>query len=315
MQYLVTGAAGFLGRHLVARLLHDGHRVVGHDRAPVPLPESDWMPGFWRAVHGDLCDRASLVGAMQGVDGVFHLAGKADVQHSLTEASAHIEANVVGTLAVLLAMQECRVSRIALASTAAVYGEPTVVPTPEDAPFPIQTSVYGASKLAAEGLIQAYCAAHGWQAYIYRFAPMLGEYYHHGHVIDFVRQLRAHPDFLDVRGNGLQRKSYLYAGDAVDGMLTAWDLETHGVGIFNVGRRDACTVRQSVHWICEALGLLPTIRYGTEAQGWVGDNPNLGLDCTRLEALGWQPRTGLRESVQRTVRWLEASPWTLPSSA
>jgi len=209
---------------------------------------------------------------------------------------------------VLESMRVNGVSRIAFTSSGAVYGEAARVPTPEDAPFPVQTSLYGASKLAAEGLIAAYCSGFGFQSYIFRLVSVLGERYAHGHVLDFYRQLRANPARLRVLGDGRQRKSYVYVHDCIDAMLTAVERAHERINIFNVGCDSSCEVKESVGWICGALGVTPQIDYGASDRGWPGDNPVIVLDTSRIRALGWRPRLGIREAVLATLEYLRANP-------
>ncbi len=181
-------------------------------------------------------------------------------------------------------------------------------PTPETAPFPIQTSLYGASKLAGEGLLQAYAAGFGFTAYIFRFVSILGERYTHGHVLDFYKKLQADPREIEVLGNGLQRKSYLYVQDCVDAMLLALERAHEPVNIFNLGTDEHCTVNESLSWICEHLGLEPRRKYSGGERGWIGDSPRIFLDCRKIRSLGWQPRLTIRDAVLRTLIYLQANP-------
>src|SRR5262249_17261279 len=176
------------------------------------------------------------------------------------------------------------------ASTGSVYGEAHAIPTPEDAPFPVQTSLYAASKLAGEGLIQAYCAGFGFRCWIFRLVSILGERYGHGHVLDFYRQLRSDPRRLRVLGDGRQRKSYLYVQDCVTGMLTALAGSDGAVNIFNLGQQGWCEVNDSIGWICAALGVAPRIEYSGGARGWGGDHPVIFLHYAQIRAPGWVPR-------------------------
>ncbi|HEX5418081.1 MAG TPA: NAD-dependent epimerase/dehydratase family protein, partial [Chloroflexota bacterium] len=264
MRCLVTGAAGFIGSNLVDRLLLAGHAVVGYDNFSTGQLE---FLGPARAnekfqlVRGDTLDAALLAEAMSGADVVFHLAANADVRFGLQHPGKDLQQNSIATFNVLEAMRTTRVPRIVFASTGSIYGEPSVFPTPEDAPFPVQTSLYGASKLAAEGLIEAYCEGFGVEAFIFRFVSILGERYTHGHIFDFVKQLREHPDRLDVLGDGKQRKSYLYVQDCISGICTALESADARVNIFNLGTEEYCEVNDSVKWICDQLGLDPSIVY------------------------------------------------------
>lgn len=248
---------------------------------------------------------------MDGADIVFHLAANADVRRGPDHPRRDLEQNTIATANVLEAMKSCGVRRIAFSSTGSVYGEPNVFPTPEDAPFPVQTSLYGASKLAAESMIAAYCEAFQVQGWIFRFVSILGERYTHGHVFDFYKQLRQHPETLRVLGNGKQRKSYLYVQDCVAAILTAVESATGKVNIFNLGADEYCTVDQSIGWITSKLGISPAREYSGGERGWVGDSPFIFLDCGRIRKLGWRPSLTIREGVERTVAYLQENPWVL----
>jgi UDP-glucose 4-epimerase len=314
VRYFVTGCAGFIGSHVVDRLLGDGHQVTGFDN--LSTGQMEFLTDACRSsdftlVRGDTLDQAALTRAMAGAELVIHLAANADVRFGTEQPRRDVEQNTLATFHVLEAMRACGVTRIAFASTGSIYGEAAVFPTPEDAPFPVQTSLYGASKLAAEGLIQAYAEGFGVQGYIFRFVSILGERYTHGHVLDFYRQLRAHPDRLDVLGDGQQRKSYLCVDDCIAAMRLALDKAGGKVNIFNLGTDEYCRVDDSIGWIGEELGLAPRRVYGGGDRGWIGDNPFIFLDCARIRALGWRPALGIRESVVRTVRYLRDNPWVL----
>jgi UDP-glucose 4-epimerase len=208
-------------------------------------------------------------------------------------------------------MRQAGVKRIGFSSTGSIYGEPNVHPTPEDAPFPVQTSLYGASKLAGEGLIEAYCAGFGFTGYIFRFVSILGERYSHGHVYDFYRQLSQDPSKLKVLGNGKQRKSYLYVQDCVDAILTVLDKVPTGPGahVYNLGADDYCQVNDSIGWICARMGIKPELAYTGGDRGWIGDSPFIFLDTKKVRALGWTPKLTIRQGVENTVEYLAANPW------
>jgi len=188
-----------------------------------------------------------------------------------------------------------------------------VFPTPEDAPFPVQTSLYGASKTAAEGLIAAYCEGFGIRAWIFRFVSILGERYTHGHVFDFYRQLLVDPGRLKVLGNGRQRKSYLYVQDCIDAIFLAIDRGNAKVNIYNLGVDHYCEVNDSIGWICAKLGVQPAIKYSGGDRGWIGDSPFIFLDATRIRDLGWVPRLTIRQGIERTVDFLAGNQWVLES--
>jgi UDP-glucose 4-epimerase len=313
---VVTGCAGFIGSSLVDRLLALGGRVVGVDNFSTGqrrfLKGALQNPAF-RLVEADLLDAAALTKAFAGADLVFHLAANADVRFGTDHPRRDLEQNTIATYNVLEAMRGNGVKRIAFSSTGSVYGEAAVVPTPEDAPFPVQTSLYGASKLAGEGLIAAYCEGFGFEAWIFRFVSVLGERYTHGHVFDFYKQLKDDPSRLRVLGNGKQRKSYLYVHDCLDAMLLAIERAAGKINIFNLGTDDYCEVNDSIGWIARALGVQPRLEYTGGDRGWIGDNPFIFLETAKIRRLGWKPELSIEQAVVRTVQFLISNEWVLES--
>jgi UDP-glucose 4-epimerase len=261
----VTGAAGFIGSNLVDWLLNAEMGVVGWDNLSTGREEFLWdarKSKNFRLMRGDNLDLPALTLAMRGCDFVFHLAANADVRFGLDHPDKDLRQNTVATFHVLEAMRANGIQRIAFSSTGSVYGETKMIPTPENPPFPLQTSLYAASKVAGEALIQAYCEGYGFEGYIFRFVSILGERYTHGHVYDFYRQLFAHPERLTVLGDGYQRKSYLYVHDCIRAILHVINQGTASLAkqhceIYNLGTSEYCTVRDSISWICGHLGLSP----------------------------------------------------------
>jgi len=310
----VTGAAGFIGSNLVDRLLARGDEVVGWDNLSTGLAEflaEARRSERFRFVEGDTLDRAGMTAAMTNCDTVFHMAANADVRFGTEHPQKDLEQNTIATFNVLEAMRAGGVKRIAFPSTGSVYGEHTTFPTPEDAAFPVQTSLYAASKLAGEAMIGAYCEGFGFRGWIFRFVSILGERYTHGHVFDFYKQLLANPAELAVLGDGTQRKSYLYVQDCIDAILLAMHKAREKVNVLNLGHETYIDVKQSVGWITQALGFKPAIRYGGGARGWIGDNPFIFLDIARMRALGWRPKVSIEDAVVKTLRWLEANRFVL----
>jgi UDP-glucose 4-epimerase len=315
MHFFVTGGAGFIGSHMVDRLLAQGHDVTAFDNLSTGrrsfLESAHRSPRF-RFILGDTLEPDRLSAAVAGADVVVHFAANADVRFGTEHPKKDLEQNTIATFNVLEAMRANGVRRIAFASTGSIYGDSTVFPTPEAAPFPVQTSLYGASKLAGEGLIEAYCEGFGFEGYIFRFVSILGERYSHGHVFDFYKSLRANPGELRVLGDGHQRKSYLYVHDCIDAILMVLERSADGkVHVFNLGTPEYCEVNDSIRWITAHLGVSPSLRYAGGDRGWIGDSPFIFLDTTKVRALGWQPRLTIRDGIIRTLEYLRTNEWLL----
>jgi len=320
VKYLVTGAAGFIGSHLADALLARGHDVVGLDNFSTGQErflEDAVRSGRFTLIRGDLLDPPSLRRGMEGVDAVYHLAANADVRGGLNAPRLDLEQNTIATFEVLEAMRAAGCTRIIFASSAAALGEPEQVPTPETCPIPAQTSLYGASKMACEGLISAYCEGYGFEGYAFRFVSLLGPRYPHGHVFDFVKQLVADPTRLRILGDGSQRKSYLHVADCVRALLTICEdvrparSAPRKFEVYHLGVPEFCFVRDSARWICDELGLSPRLEFGTGNRGWVGDNPFTFLDVQKAMSAGWTPVNMIESSVRETTRWLAANRWIL----
>jgi UDP-glucose 4-epimerase len=316
MKLAVTGCAGFIGSNLVDRLLIDGYEVVGIDNFSTgkkPFLNGALNNKNFRLLNGDLLDKNFLSDAFNGCNIVFHFSANADVRRGTDFPSKDLEQNTIATFNVLDAMRSSGVKKIVFSSTGSVYGEAEVIPTPENAPFPVQTSLYGASKIAGEALISAYCEGFGFQAWIFRFVSILGERYTHGHIFDFYRQLKINPSVLKVLGDGTQKKSYLHVQDCIDAILNALEVTNKKVNIFNLGVDGYCEVNDSIGWICDELGLNPSIEYSGGSRGWIGDNPYIFLDTKKIKNTGWHARSSIEDGVRNTVRYLQKNEWVFES--
>ena len=314
MKALVTGSAGFIGSHLVDRLLATGNAVVGYDNFSTgqrSFLEQALGNANFELVEADLLNQSRLDEAMRGVDFVWHLAANADVRFGTDHPCRDLEQNTIVTSNVLEAMRSNSVRNIAFSSTGSIYGEAEVIPTPENCPMPVQTSLYGASKLACEGLISAYCEGFNMRGWIFRFVSILGERYTHGHIFDFYRKLLDDPKTLHILGNGRQRKSYLYIHDCLDAMLQAVQASPDAVNVLNLGADEYVEVNNSVDVITEHLGVTPQRTYSGGERGWIGDNPFIFLDCQRMRNLGWQPQQTIRAGIVKTLQWLQQNRWVL----
>lgn len=303
---LVTGGLGFIGSHLVDRLLEEGWRVVVLDSlltGHTSNLSSHSGNRHLEVVKGDVRDMATVSNCTKGCDAVFHLAAHALMRVSLTDHRADLEHNIVGTLNVLEGMVENGVEDLVFASTSALYGEATVTPTPEDYSG-VQTSLYGAAKLAGEGYASAYSEFTPIKLWAFRFGTVLGERCRRGAIWDFAHKLQEDPTELEILGDGKQSKDYLSAKDCVDGIMLGYQKSNDRVNIFNLGLQEQTTVDQIADVVIEEMGLVKVLKKHTGGQrGWVGDNPVVYLSTKRIRQLGWRPTTSPMEAIRQTTKW------------
>jgi len=313
MRILLTGAAGFLGSHLSSRLVSEGHKVIGVDNLStgrIQFLSKALDNDSFSFVRLDLFtdDFDELI---TDVDIIYHFAANADVRFGVSRPRRDVIQNTLVTHHLLEAARRQGVSKFVFASTGSVYGDAFIIPTPEDCPFPVQTSLYGASKVAAEGLVTAYSTAYGIQSYIFRFVSILGPRYSHGHVFDFYKQLKTDGEILKVLGDGRQRKSYLHIQDCIGGIDIGINLGADLVNLFNLGTDMVCSVNESIDVICRHIGCSPQLDYSGGDRGWVGDSPLIHLDTAKINALGWVPRYTIQQSIISTVDYLVHNQWLL----
>jgi len=314
MKALVTGGAGFIGSHVVDELIRLGREVVVYDNFSTGFRrhiERAFEAGKVRLVEGDILDAPKLAKVMQGTTTVFHLAANADVRGGRFRTNVDLEQNVIGTHRVLEAMRKAGVSEIVFTSSATVYGEPELFPTPETY-SPVQTSLYGASKLAAEAMIQAYGEFFGIRSWSFRFVSWIGERYSHGVIYDFVRKLQSNPFELEILGDGNQKKSYLHVEDGILGIFLAMENLEGLKNVLNLGHVQYLDVRSLADIVVDEMGLKKVdYRFSGGPRGWPGDSPFVHLDISRMQRLGFQPQIGIEEGVRRTARYLLDNPWIL----
>ncbi len=310
MKVLVTGGAGFIGSHLVDRLMELGWKVRVLDDLSAGSLENigRWLNHeSFEFIEGDMRDPGIVGEAVEGVDAVFHLAANPEVRIGSQSPELLYETNVLITYNLLNAMRSSSARYLVFTSSSTVYGDASVIPTPENyAPLePI--SVYGGAKLAAEALISGYAHTFGFRALIFRLANIIGERSNHGVIYDFINKLRKNPGELEILGDGTQRKSYLHVSDTVDGMLHIFEHfreSDRTVDFYNLGNDDWITVREIAEIVSEGMGLKPAFRFtgGVDGgRGWKGDVKFMRLSIEKAKETGWSPRLDSYEAVRRTV--------------
>lgn len=295
---LVTGGAGFIGSYLVDKLIEHGNEVTVLDN--LSSGKKEYVNTNVVFIEGDLKDKDFVLDRVKGYDWVYHLAANPDVRLGEEDKDVHIRENIIVTHNILEAMRLNGLNKLVFTSTSAVYGNATVIPTPEDYGPLITISLYAASKLAAESLIYSY-SEFSVQSWVFRLANIIGGRSNHGVIPDFIKKLEKNPDELEVLGDGLQTKSYLYVKDCVDAMLFAAQTAKEKVNIFNIGSPDTIVVKELAELVIERKSQNASIKYTGGTQGWKGDVPKFLLDITKLKNLGWSPKYSSRDSVIKTI--------------
>ncbi len=309
MAILVTGGAGFIGSHLIDSLLESNHEVKCIDNfssGRKEFIEGSINKGL-ELVKGDLLNPGDIKKALDGCDTVFHLAANPDVRLGVDNTRVHLEQNIIATYNLLEEMRKAGVKKIAFTSSSTVYGEAEEIPTPENYGPLVPISLYGASKLAAEGLISAYCHTFDMESVIYRFANVVGPRSTHGVTYDFIKKLRGNAGELEILGDGSQKKSYLYISDCIDAMLFGMEKSKSKVEIFNIGSEDWVDVRKIADIVSQEMGISPKYRFtgGVDGgRGWKGDVKIMRLSIDRLKNMGWKPEYGSEDAIRMTARWL-----------
>ncbi len=310
MKHLVTGGAGFVGCELVRQLLDRGDEVVAYDnlssgRREFLSPFHD--TGRLKLIEADLLDFDALHNALsaEAPEMVWHLAANPDIRYGAQKTDLDLNQGTIATYNVLEAMRRCGISKIVFSSSSAIYGLPTKFPTPEDYGPLLPHSLYGASKLACEGLVSAFCHTFDFQAWIFRFANVVGPNATHGIIPDLLAKLHRDPTQLEVLGDGQQRKSYIHVSDCVAGMIHGWLHSSDPVNIFNLGTDDDILIKRIAEIVLEEAGQPDTpIVYTGGKIGWPGDVPVMKLDCSRIKSLGWRPRLNSEQAVREAVKAL-----------
>lgn len=256
-------------------------------------------PNF-KLVEDNLLDAGIIERVLVGKDFVFHLAANPDVKLGAENTRVHLDQNVLATYNLLEAMRKTGVNKISFTSTSTIYGEATVIPTPENYGPLVPISLYGASKLSCEALISAYCHTFEMQSWIFRFANIVGERGTHGVLLDFIRKLKKNPKELEILGSGKQRKSYLEVKDCVDAMMHCVDHSLDETNIFNIGSSDSIDVTRIADIVAKHMGLSGVdYKYtgGIDGRGWKGDVKIMLLSIEKIKELGWSPHFNSAEAI------------------
>ena len=302
---VVTGGAGFIGSHLVDTLVAQGNEILVIDSLCAGRKETI-------AQHIDSCKvrfvKKDLLSdgwqdTIEGADRLFHLAADPDVRQSAVSPDPTLQNNIIATYRILESMRLHDVPELVFTSTSTVYGDATVIPTPETYTPLEPISVYGATKLACEALISAYCHSFGMKAWVFRFANIIGSRSGHGVITDFIQKLEKNPAELEILGDGRQTKSYLEVHECVAAMLFAVGHARDSVNTFNIGSEDWIDVRSIAEIVIEEMHIPgPKFIFTGGERGWVGDVPRMQLAVDRIKALRWKPQLGSRESIRIAVR-------------
>ncbi len=313
MKILITGGSGFIGSHIVDRLISAGNEVTVCDNLSAGnihnLDQHKKSKGF-RFKLRNLATKdvdMDLVKTMKGCDMVYHLAANSDAGAGGRDTKVDFDNGTLATFNVLDAMRMTGVKKIVFTSSSVVYGN-SIPPTPENAVLqPI--SLYGASKMAAESQIMGYSAMFGIQVWIFRFANIVGSRAGHGIIHDLILQLKEHPKELTILGDGTQEKSYLHVSDCLNAVQHAVQYSNMPINIYNIGSKNQTKVRRIVELICDELELNPEVHYGTEPRGWNGDVSKFLLDTSKINNIGWTAKYNSEESIRLSIKELVSELW------
>ena len=311
-KFVVTGGAGFIGSNLVKLLLKKFNcNITVIDNFSTGFKNYLIKNPRIKIVKADLLNFKKIKKIFQNKDTIFHFAANADVRFGLQDPKKDLQQNAICTFNVLEAMRCHNIKKIVFTSTAPIYGDTNVFPTPENPPMPLQTSLYGSSKLYCESLIQSYCEGYNFQSWIYRFVSILGPNYSHGHVFDFVKSLLKNKKKLKILGDGNQKKSYLHVEDAINAILISYLKSKNKVNIFNLGTDDYLLVKDSAKLISGIMNLKPKFVFTGGNSGWIGDQPKVLLNIKKIKSLGWRNKYSIKDSIIDTTGWILNNKWIL----
>lgn len=304
----VTGGAGFIGSHLVDRLTDDGNEITVYDN--LSSGRKDYIRHHFSKndfvfVEADLLDFETLKQSMKGHEIVWHLAANPEAREGISKTDLDLRIGTIATYNVLEAMRLNEIKKMVFSSSGTVTGETPIIPIPEDYGPLLPISLYGASKLACEGLISAFCHIFNMQAWIFRFANIVGSRATHGVIYDFINKLKGNPQELEILGDGAQEKPYLLVEDCIDGVLYAFHNADSQCAVFNLGCTTTTTVTRIAQIIVEEMGLKDVkFKYSGGERGWPGDIPQFRFNVEKMKKLGWEARHSSEEAVRIAVRRL-----------
>jgi UDP-glucose 4-epimerase len=308
---LVTGGAGFIGSHLTEALVNMGHDVTVLDNLSSGYKRN--LSGIsdcpnLNFLAGDCRSTADVKEALKNINVVFHLAASPEVRLELADPKKCYEQNIKATYVLLERIRKSSIQTIVLASSSTVYGEASIIPTPESYGPLEPISVYGASKLACEALVSSYCYSFKKKGIIIRLANIVGPRATHGVIIDFIKKLKVNYSKLEILGDGTQSKSYLYINDCIDAMINLCESTQDPAAIYNLGSGDQASVAEIAKIVTQEMGLKNVeLKFlgGVEGgRGWIGDVKNMLLDISKVKSLGWKPKLNSKQAVRETARSL-----------
>ncbi|HEC91880.1 MAG TPA: NAD-dependent epimerase/dehydratase family protein [Candidatus Atribacteria bacterium] len=300
MKILVTGGAGFIGSHLVDKLVESSDVTVIDN---LSSGKEEFVNEKAVLVKEDLLNSDKICKHFKNIDIIYHLAANPDVKIGAENTRIHLEQNIIVTYNVLEAMRKNNIKKIVFTSSSTVYGS-APMPTSESYGPLKPESLYGASKLACEALISSYCHTFGMQSWIFRFANIIGERSTHGVIYDFINKLIKNPKELEILGNGKQEKSYLHVKECIDAMIFTVKNSNENVNIFNIGSEDTISVTKIANIVSEKMNLNPEFKFTGGERGWRGDIPKMLLSIDKIKSLGWRPRYNSERSVEETTKYL-----------
>lgn len=306
MKAFVTGGAGFIGSHLVDKLLSRGDYVTSFDNLSSGKEEffkNHLKNVKFKFVESDLLDLESLTKEIKDHDAIFHIAANPFVRLGEKQTRLDLEQGAIATYNILEAMRINKIKKIAFSSSSVVYAETPDIKIPETYGPTLPISLYGAGKLAAEGLISAFCGTFGFQAWIFRFANVVGTRGTHGVIVDFIDKLKKNPKELEILGDGKQRKPYLHVSDIVNGIIFGFENSNDQLNLFNIGCDSNTTVTRIAELVVEEMGLTDVeFKYTGGVRGWAGDVPRFQLDISKIKKLGWKESYSSDEAVRKAIK-------------